>query len=257
MEVVRVVRLLVIGAVAPILPIVLAVPQTLLKEINASGSIVLLIGSRVPKAPVVAFLVGTEVVRIVRLLVIVAVAPILPIVLAVPHALLEVINNYGSILLPNGYRVPEALFVAVSVDSAVVTVSGLLVFAAVAAILTIMLAVPHALLEVINSFSSIVPLNVGRVPEALFVAVSIGTPVGRIAGLLVIAPVSAVLAIVLAVLHALLKEPSLSALLVVAIRIQVAIMIPVLLSGLLPCGSRGRNIRCVQPGDGNSNCQHP
>ncbi len=232
-----------IVAVAAILAIVLAVSQTLLEEINASGSIVLLIGSRVPEALVVAFLVGTEVVRIVRLLVIVAVSAVLPIVLAVPRTFLEVINNYGSILLPNGHRVPEALLVAVSVDAAVVSVPGLLVVAAVAAVLTIMLAVPHALLEVINPFPSIVPLNVGRVPEALFVAVSIGTPVVHIAGLPVIAPVSAVLAIVLAVLHALLKGPSLSALLVVAIRILVAIMISVLLSGLLPCGSRSRNVR--------------
>jgi hypothetical protein len=247
----------VIVAVAAILAIVLAVSQTLLEEASASGSIVLLIGSRVPEAPVVAFFVGSEVVPIVRLLVIVAVAAILPVVLAVPRTFLEVINNYGSILLPNGHRVPEALFVAVSVDAAVVSVSGLQVVAAVAAILTIMLAVPHALLEVINPFSSIVPLNIGRVPEALFVAVSIGTLVVRIAGLLVIAPVSAVLSIVLAVLHALLKGPSLSALVVVAIRILVAIMITVLLSGVLPCGSRGRNITYVEPGDGDSKCQHP
>src|SRR6266481_470043 len=44
-----------------------------------------------------------------------------------------------------------------------------------------------------------------RVPDALFIAVPVGTEVLRVGGLRVIAPVAAKLAIVLAILHALLE----------------------------------------------------
>jgi hypothetical protein len=167
--------------------------------------------------------------------------------------LFEVVNNNDSIILPNGYRVPEALCVAVSVDTAVIPAGGLLVVAAMAAKLAIVLAVPHAHLKVIDPLCSIVPLNVGRVMEALLISVSIRAAIVQIAGLLMVVTVAAKLAIVLAVLHALLKVPSLTALLVIAIWILVAILI----LALVLRGNRGIKTRSAEPGDGNSNCQHP
>jgi hypothetical protein len=82
-----------IVAVAAVLAIVLAVPQTLLEVTDVSASIVpivvLFVGCKVSKALPVAVLVGTEVVRIVGLLVVVTVAAKLAVVLAVTQALLK------------------------------------------------------------------------------------------------------------------------------------------------------------------------
>jgi uncharacterized membrane protein YgcG len=82
-----------IVAVAAVLAIVLAVPQTLLEVTDVSASIVpivvLFVGGKVSKALPVAVLVGTEVVRIVGLLVVVTVAAKLAVVLAVTQALLK------------------------------------------------------------------------------------------------------------------------------------------------------------------------
>jgi len=92
------------------------------------------------------------------------------------------------------------VFVAVSVGANVIRVVGLLVIRAAAAILTIVLAVPQTLLEVINASASIVLLIVVcNVPEAVFVAVSVGTGIVPVVGLLVIRAVASKLTIVLAV----------------------------------------------------------
>ena len=80
----------------------------------------------------------------------------------------------------------------------------------------------------------------------------VGTEVVCVVGLLVIATVSAILTIMLAVLEALLKVRSVSALVVVAIWILVAIMNLVLL-----CGNRGRKTRGAEPSEGDSKYQHP
>src|ERR1700730_12639584 len=139
------------------------------------------------------------------------------------------------------------MFVAVLVGAAVVPVSGLPVVAVVAAILTIVLAVPQTLLEVVTLPPSIVLLIDGNVPESMLVAVSVGTRVFPISGLLMVAAVAAVLTIVLAVLPALLKVPSIAELIVVAVAVQVAIMILVLL-----CGNCGSHTRRAEPGEGHS-----
>lgn len=245
-----------IAAVAAELAIVLAVPQALLEIIDARGSIFVLSGRRVSEALLISVLVRTKLIRIVGLLMIVAVAAMLTIVLPVSRTLLEGIDNNGSIFLPNGYQVLEALFVAVSVDPAVVRVVGFLMVPAVAAELAIVLAVPHALLKVVNAFPSTVLFNVGCVLEALFVAVSVRTSVVQIAGLPMIASIAAILAIVLAVLHPLLEGPSFSALLVVAIWILVPILILALALVLL-CGNCGAHAGRAEPGEGDSKCQHP
>jgi len=68
----------------------------------------------------------------------------------------------------------------------------------------------------------------------------------------VFAPVAAKLAIVLAVLHALLEVHSVSVWIVVAGSILVAILIQVPL-----CGKRGGPASRAEPGEGDSQSQHP
>ena len=82
-----------IVAVAAVLAIMLTVPQSLLEVTDVSASIVpivvLFVGCNVSEPLSVAVLVGTEVVRIVGLLVVVTVAAKLAVVLAVTQALLK------------------------------------------------------------------------------------------------------------------------------------------------------------------------
>ena len=83
----------------------------------------------------------------------------------------------------------------------------------------------------------------------------------RVVRLLVVVAVAAKLAIVLAVLHALLKVPSVSVLIVVvAVSILVAIMFLGLILApalVLLCGNRGNKPGRAEPGEGDSKCQHP
>ena len=87
-----------------------------------------------------------------------------------------------------------------------------------------------------------------RVPDALFIAVPIGTEVLRVGGLRVIAPVAAKLAIVLAILHALLEVQ----LIVIALSIVAALLILALL-----CGKRDGSTSRAEPGKGDPKGQHP
>ena len=147
------------------------------------------------------------------------------------------------------------MFVAVSVSANVIRIVGLLVIRAAAAILTIVLAVPQTPLEVINASASIVLLIVVcSVPEAVLVAVSVGTGIVPAVGLLVICTVAAKLAIVLTVLQALLKVPSVSELIVVAVPVLVAILI--LLCGVLLWRNSGSQTSRAEPGESDSKCQH-
>jgi hypothetical protein len=181
--------------------------------------------------------------------VIVAVAAKLAIVLAVTQTLLEVVHAPASIANLIGWIIPKALLVALSVGTEVAPAIGLLMIAAVAAILAVVLAVPQSLFEVTNVSASIVPvvlLFVGcKVSEALPVAVLVGTEVVRIVGLLVVVTVPAKLAIVLAVTQPLLKVPS-----VVPV-LAISIMILALLRG-----NRGSKTRRAKPGEGDSKSQH-
>ena len=178
----------------------------------------LAVSSVVAKALPVAVSVGTEAVRVVGLLVIVAVAAKLPIVLAVTQTLLEVVHAPASIANLIGWIIPEALLVPLAVGTEVAPASGLLVIAAVAAILAIVLAVPQTLLEVTDVSASIVPvvpvvlLFVGcKVPKALSVAVLVGTEVVRIGGLPVIAPVDFAALLKLVIASILRCDPTLRA----------------------------------------------
>ena len=89
-----------------------------------------------------------------------------------------------------------------------------------------------------------------RVPDALFIAVSVGTEVARVGGLRMIAPVAAKLAIVLAILHALLKVPSVFLLIAVAVSVLAAIL-------SLLCGNRGGPASRAESGTGDPKSQHP
>lgn len=205
------------------------------------------VSSVVAKALPVAITIGTEAVRVVGLLVIVAVAAKLAIVLAVTQSLIEVVHAPASIAVLIGWIVPKALLVALSVGTEVASATGLLMIVAVAAVLAIVLAVPQTLLEIADVSASIVLLFVGRnVSEALSVAVLVGTEVVRIVGLLVVVTVAAKLAVVLAVTQALLKGPS-----VVPV-LAISIMILALLRG-----NRGSKTRRAKPGEGDSKSQHP
>src|SRR6266436_5965 len=87
-----------------------------------------------------------------------------------------------------------------------------------------------------------------RVPDALFIAVPIGTEILHVGGLRVIAPVAAKLAIVLAILHALLEVH----LIVVAVSALAAILILFLL-----CGKRGGPASHAESGARDPKSQHP
>jgi hypothetical protein len=90
-EVAPAIGLLVIVAAAAILPVMLPVPQSLLKVTDVSASIVLIIiiGRSVPEALSVTVSIGLQLARVVWLLVIIAVAAKLPVVLAIPQSLLK------------------------------------------------------------------------------------------------------------------------------------------------------------------------
>jgi hypothetical protein len=88
--------------------------------------------------------------------------------------------------------------------------------------------------------------------KALFIAVSVGAEVARVAGLRVLAPVAAKLAIMLAILHALLEVHFVSILIFRAVSALVAILILLLL-----CGNRGSQTSRAEPGEGDSKSQHP
>src|SRR6266850_642043 len=87
-----------------------------------------------------------------------------------------------------------------------------------------------------------------RVPDALFIAVPVGTEVLRVGGLRVIAPVAAKLAIVLAILHALLEV------LLTVVALLIVAAFPVL---ALLCGKRGGPAARAEPGKGDPKGQHP
>src|SRR6266404_168804 len=87
-----------------------------------------------------------------------------------------------------------------------------------------------------------------RIPDALFIAVSVGAELVRVGGLRVITPVAAKLAIVLAVLHALPEVH----LIVVGLSIVAALLILALL-----CGNRGGPAARAEPGKGDPKGQHP
>jgi hypothetical protein len=151
-----------------------------------------------------------------------------------------------------GRDVAVAVFVAVTIGAEVVGVPGLLVVAAVAAILTIVTAVLQTLVEVIHHSGGIFLLAGRDIAIAVFVAVAIGVEVVRIPGLLVIAAVAAILTIVAAVLQTLLKGPSCSALIVVTVLVLKAMLILVLLRG-----NSGTKSSRAKTGEGDSQCQHP
>jgi len=146
-----------------------------------------------------------------------------------------------------GRDIAKAVFVAVAIGAVVVRVPGLLVIAAVAAILTIVTAVLQTLVEVIHHSSGILLLARRDIAIAVFVAVAIGTEVVGVAGLPVIAAVAAILPIVAAVLQALLKGPSCSAIIVVTVLVLIAMLILVLL-----CGNRRTKTDRAKPGEGDS-----
>ena len=203
--------------------------------------------SVVAKSFSVPVLIRTEAVRIVGLTVIVAVAAKLAIVPPVSQTLVEVIHIPGSIAILIGWIIPEALLVALAVGTEVAPAIGLLVVAAVAAILAIVLPVPQALLEVTDVSASIVLFIIGSsVPEALSVTVSIGLQLARVVWLLVIIAVATKLPVVLAIPQSLLKSASISELMVVAVVILA-----------LLCGNRGSDTSGAEPGEGDSKCQHP
>lgn len=93
-----------------------------------------------------------------------------------------------------------------------------------------------------------------RVPEALFVAVSVSTEVVPVAGLRVIAASAAELTIVLAVLQTLLKVRSVCLLTIVAVSVLVAILVLIL---FLLCGNRGGPASRAESGEGDPKSQHP
>ena len=127
------------------------IPRSIEGSLKGSGFLFLatrrLIGRDIAEAVFVTVAIGAEVVGVPRLLVIAAVAAILTIVTAVLQTLVEVIHHSGGILLLAGRNVAIAVFVAVAIGVEVVRIPGLLVIAAVAAILTIVAAVLQALLK--------------------------------------------------------------------------------------------------------------
>ena len=212
----------------------------------------LVVSSVVAAEPLrISIAVRAQVIRIVGLLVIAAARARLTIALSIAQSHFEIIHVYVLLRRLIYGNISEAVLVTIAISRLGIPAVGLLVIGTIPAVLAIVLAVAQSLVKIIHRSVLLSALTDRNVAVPVLVTVAVSAQVVRVSRLTVIAAVATILAIVLTVLQALLKVPSRSALIVVA----VLVVIPILLALLRR--NRGIAASRAEPGEGHSDSQHP